>query len=403
MALTVKSSINGNETTLEKISNNLYQASTIAPQAEIQSNQVYSVTIIAEDDAGNSTVNNSEVLQVQNNKEFDFISADQNGNEKGYADDLLTIDVEIINPLLVSSDTAKTFEAVVNANAWNKDSYGYDYRLYIPDTEYGGIIKDIEVVTSEDAIYVRGFTWRGLLGNQVVRPPDGQSNLVLEGDVNEAIRQLITDRFKGLFYVPEESAGVNLHNWVVDRYTTVEKAIQKIVDENQLKIRMKYMQEHKAVEIRAVPAVDYSEEIEFSQDARLNFDIRDDRTGVNHLICGGKGEGAERQIIDLYVQVDGTIGDIQYYFGLDEVEQFFDYANAQSEEELRIAGIERLKELQSKKTFGIFIENMDLEIGDIVGGREYITDTNLQAPVVQKILRKQEGTISIEYNLKGDS
>ena len=42
--------------------------------------------------------------------------------------------------------------------------------------------------------------------------------------------------------------------------------------------------------------LDYSEELEYSQDNKLDFDIRDCRNGVNHLICGGSGQGLEREI-----------------------------------------------------------------------------------------------------------
>ena len=143
-------------------------------------------------------------------------------------------------------------------------------------------------------------------------------------------------------------------------------------------------------------------ELEYSQDNKLDFDIRDCRNGVNHLICGGSGQGLEREIIHLYVQQDGSIGDTQYYFGLNENAQFYDYANAESTEKLREDGENRLKELQNYKKMSLSVDDVDLEIGDIVGGREYITGTVVKKPVTNKILQKKDGTISIEYKLKGE-
>ena len=48
------------------------------------------------------------------------------------------------------------------------------------------------------------------------------------------------------------------------------------------------------------------------------------------------------------------------------------------------------------------IEDVDLAIGDIVGGRDYNTGILVQKPVVQKILKISKGTISVDYKLKGD-
>ena len=49
------------------------------------------------------------------------------------------------------------------------------------------------------------------------------------------------------------------------------------------------------------------------------------------------------------------------------------------------------------------VENVDLEIGDIVGGREYVTGMELRQPVIQKIFKKDSDGISIQYKLKGES
>ncbi len=42
----------------------------------------------------------------------------------------------------------------------------------------------------------------------------------------------------------------------------------------------------------------------------------------------------------------------------------------------------------------------ELEIGDVVGGRERITGTVMKVPVAGKILRIQKGKETIEYKAK---
>ena len=48
------------------------------------------------------------------------------------------------------------------------------------------------------------------------------------------------------------------------------------------------------------------------------------------------------------------------------------------------------------------ISDVDVEIGDIVGGRDRITGMSLQKPIVNKILRMNNGISSVEYKLKGE-
>ena len=48
------------------------------------------------------------------------------------------------------------------------------------------------------------------------------------------------------------------------------------------------------------------------------------------------------------------------------------------------------------------VDDVDLEIGDIVGGYEEITGTRLQKPVTRKIIKMKQGKITIDYEVKGD-
>ena len=63
--------------------------------------------------------------------------------------------------------------------------------------------------------------------------------------------------------------------------------------------------------------------------------------------------------------------------------------------------MKRLTELQNYKKFEISVDDIDLELGDIVGGREYITGTEAKKPVAGKIFNQKEGQVSIQYKLKG--
>ena len=54
------------------------------------------------------------------------------------------------------------------------------------------------------------------------------------------------------------------------------------------------------VQVQAVPIADYSKEYEFSEDNNMHFTMDENKRGVNHLICLGKGELQNRIVAHLY-------------------------------------------------------------------------------------------------------
>jgi len=141
--------------------------------------------------------------------------------------------------------------------------------------------------------------------------------------------------------------------------------------------------------------------LEYSQEEGIYVTVRDCRNGVNHLVCVGEGEKQDRVVLHLYVQKNGTIGKKQYYTGLNEISAVYDYSSAEADK-LEEDGIKRLKELQNYKKCEMTIDDADLEIGDIVAGYDAVTNTQVIKPIIQKILKMQDGNITIDYNVKGD-
>ena len=158
--------------------------------------------------------------------------------------------------------------------------------------------------------------------------------------------------------------------------------------------------------VEAVPVFDYSAKIEMSQDSQLSFTMDDCRDGINHLILAGKGELQEREIIHLYLQEDGTIGRTQYYKGLLENVDIYENTFAETTEELIQQGTEHFAEIISKKKFGMDIESLgiDVEIGDVVGGRDYMTGLYMAKPIKNIIYNvTDDGVVTKKYVLEGES
>ena len=303
------------------------------------------------------------------------------------------------------NDGERDFEVTVSAGDYD-NSMDYGCRIFASDTEYGGILGKLISSTSDNAITWQGYTWRGMLANKVIVPPDGENYYTVSGELNTILRDLIEPRFSGVFIVPDADTGVTVENWQFERFCTLLDGIAKLLKSVGYRIDIRYNEGDPNgvgwVEVQAVPIVDYTSELELSQDSRLNFRATDKRNGVNHLIIGGKGEMQERNIIHLYVQEDGSIGKTQCYTGIDEVEYFYENTSTDSAD-VGKAGIEKLKELMDYKSFDMDIESLgiDIAIGDIVGGRDHITGMCMSAPVENIIIKIEDGEISKEYRLEG--
>lgn len=315
-------------------------------------------------------------------------------------------DIAELQAFQLDSDTngEKTVEVTVPAQKW-KDYMTFGARVYVPGTEIGGLIGQLYTDTASNTVSLMGRTWRGVLNSKIIVPPSGSNYYRISGELNSNIQELIGTRFGNLFQVSSEYT-VTVTNFKFPRFCTLLEGIEKMLKSVGYRLNIVYRQGEPNgsgyVEIGAVPAVDYSEQIELSQDSRLNFTLYDIRDGVNHLICGGKGELEDRNIVDLYVQPDGSISGTKYYTGLNEIEYFYENTSTETEE-LEEAAADYLREMMNRKEYRMDVEalNLDVAIGDSIGGRDYITGLYLSKPVENIILTIQDGVISKEYVVEG--
>lgn len=299
-----------------------------------------------------------------------------------------------------------SYEIRIRRDRWDK-RFSYGNAFYIKNTEFGGIIGRKKIATEIDTISIFGRTWRGMLDKKIIRPLPGQDYRKVSGELNAVLNTLVTEQFGDYFVISQNNTGVSVTDYQFDRYCTLLDGIVKMLKSVGYKLHIEYIQQERGqpgyVELSAVPIVDYSEQIELSQDSKLNFVFDETKNGVNHLVCLGKGELKERQVIDLYVQADGSIDTTQYYTGIQEVAESYENTSSDSEE-LEEKGREKLQELMNSTSFSMDVEtlNMDVEIGDIVGGRDYTTGMYAAKPIAKKIYKVSGGTASLEYEIEGD-
>ena len=298
------------------------------------------------------------------------------------------------------------YEVKIPRDEWRSE-YTFGNAFYIKDTEYGGAIGEVDTSTAEDTISLLGRTWRGMLDKKIIRPPAGQDYKKVSGELNQVLNDLVTEHFDDYFVVVQIDTGVSVTNYQFDRYCTLLSGINKMLKSVGYRLQIRYIQQERGqsgyIELSAVPIVDYSEQIELSQDSQLNFTFKNVKNGVNHLICLGKGELQERQVIDLYVQADGSIGSEPYYTGIREIAATYEDTSSETDE-LEEKGREKLQELMNSTSFSMDVEtlNMDVAIGDIIGGRDYLTGLYAKKPIAKKIYKVEDGKTSLEYGIEGD-
>ena len=280
------------------------------------------------------------------------------------------------------------------------------YWIMSPGTEYCAIIEEMEVNTNTEEETWRGNAIRKLLEQYIIQPPSGQDYRTVSGDANAILESVLGGAYGGLFTFPEASSEIDIPSYQFDRYTDALTGFSKMLATKNARLNIEVIQggANEAFEIMlsAVSIQDLSEEIEYSQDSRVNISIEESRRGINHMICLGKGELKDRQVVHLYTQLDGSISQKQYYKGLQERTAVYDNNNAEDLNELIEGGTKKLQEDMNYKKMSLEVQDMDLQIGDIIGGRDYNSGLSLKKPVVQKIVKIESGTEEIEYKVEGE-
>lgn len=315
---------------------------------------------------------------------MELIYADTIGVEIGFLTDF-SLDLDI-------GDT-NDFEIAMIANEKIMD---FGWKIYANSTEYGGIISKIDVDTAPNKIAYSGQTWRGILSNYIISPPSGDDYKIVSGNVSTIISGLISDFGIGSLYSVAASE-IAVTNYQFDRYCTLLSGVEKML--KSVGYRLNIGCQNGAVTLTPTPIHDYSDELEYSQDSNINFRIQDNQNGVNHLVCLGKGDLRDRQVLNLYLLADGTIGTTQYYTGLSERADVFDFPSVESLDELEKFGRERFAILLNNKKFEMSIGEINVELGDIVGGRERITGIYMKKPITQKIVKGDAYSLKISYKV----
>lgn len=286
------------------------------------------------------------------------------------------------------------FEVTLSAD-YALDSGAY---VYVENTEYGGIVDYVKASTDGATVTYGGRTWHGILNSKVLEPDTGDDYLIVSGEANGILAAMI-DRMglSGLFSADSASSGITISRYQFYRYCKGYDGLTAMLAANNAKLQISWTGRNAV--LAAAPVADYTDAGVDRDVAKLS--IEQHYTKVNHLVCLGAGELAEREVLHLYADKNGDIGYTQYYTGLEEVTEVYDSSVT---DELEADARERFKLLRDVDTADVNITDGTAtiyDIGDIVGATEYRTGIKIAEKVTQKIVKINNGVLDIEYRVGG--
>ena len=265
---------------------------------------------------------------------------------------------------------------------------------YIDGTEYGGTIDKIKSGTANNTLSGSGRSWHGVLAGKRIVPASGQSHVVVSGQVANVLQQIVDMvGLDDLFEAPStESDSVAISGYQFERFIDAYSGLRALCLAYGLKLTMRFSSNKVLIGAKAV--VDYGSKVDSDL---LDFDITVASRCTNHLICGGTGENENRAIIHFYADAEGNVSHTQTFFGVDEIVGFYDYSNA-SEEQLEENGKKKLEELQTEGEVQVSVhDDLDIDVGDIVTGRDNRTGMIVSAPITKKIVKVSRGIATYSY------
>lgn len=264
--------------------------------------------------------------------------------------------------------------------------------VYVEGTEWGGVVDAANPDTASGTVKYTGRSWHGILSGKVLLPPQGSDHMVLEGDANACLAEIVEATGVGaLFSVPEEPSGIAV-DYEVPRFADAWSAVVRMLASANATPMLSFDGSH--VTLWAEEAYDGSGE-EWDAD-KADVSMKISYRPVNHLVCAGEGELGDRVVVHLYADEDGNVSRTQSLFGIDEVAELYDFTLA-DEAQLIEDGTERLAGMQDADTCSVTVNEGGYRINDTVIANDPSTGCSVTARVSKIIADVKDGYASLSY------
>lgn len=279
--------------------------------------------------------------------------------------------------------------------------------VYSEDTEAGGIVRGYKTVSNFTSVTLTGDTWTGVINRKVIGPDSGSAYLTMSGDIRACVAQLITRAgLDNLFTVASYTPGVTVSHTFkgshtdttqedAGRYMGCWTALWQLLTDHGCKCTFAWDVTTRHVIITVSAAVSHVDD-EQTDVATVTVTKS---APINHLVCLGKGELAERAVKDVYLDANGKASTTQYYTGIDEIAET--YESTQDEgDDLVSAGESKILDLAADaQTVEIDAPaSVVFDLGDTVGGTDTYTGLEATAIVDKRIVTLDGDAVTVTYN-----
>ncbi len=261
--------------------------------------------------------------------------------------------------------------------------------IYVPGTEWGGIVREPWVTKDEGRTWRTywGQTWHGMMAERILYPDPGVDYLVVSGDANDIIRQLVHRVGLEMLFDAAPPCGIIIPRWRFDHDSTyLYGGLRKMLASFGCTLSV-YRGGSGKVMLAATPGRSW---IDDGRGSKYGYQLKMHHP-INHLKCLGKGDLAERIVIDLYADRQGNVSQVQTIFGLDLREETYDSPNADYDQLLE-SGTKHLRELQvlSEATLAL-PAGASYNVDDVVGIDDSDTGISIRSSI-SKVTVKVDAT-----------
>lgn len=246
--------------------------------------------------------------------------------------------------------------------------------VYVEGTEFGGEIKGADINIRDNTITYTGRTWRGTLDQYIIEPPSGQDYLIVSGNLADSLRLLPMNSI-----IDVQDTEYSGNSYQFDRYIPTFKGIDGLLTAAQENLRTILVYNDGSVKLSIVEARDLTNLIEISQDYndKVSLSIKRDHNTPKHLICLGRGELHERQVVHLYADENWNVSTtpIAGAYPVDT----YDYSSSDA---LEADGRKQYAKLiADHEQIDVSIDNLDIQLSDIIAAKDFLTGETVTAEI----------------------
>lgn len=246
--------------------------------------------------------------------------------------------------------------------------------VYVEGTEFGGEIKGADINIRDNTITYTGRTWRGTLDQYIIEPPSGQDYLIVSGNLANSLRLLPMNPI-----IDVQDTEYSGNSYQFDRYISTFKGIDGLLTAAQENLRTILVYNDGSVKLSIVEARDLTNLIEISQDYndKVSLSIKRDHNTPKHLICLGRGELHNRQVVHLYADENWNVSTtpIAGAYPVDT----YDYSSSDA---LEADGRKQYAKLiADHEQIDVSIDNLDIQLSDIIAAKDFLTGETVTAEI----------------------